>query len=274
MSPLEAVQAAERELAAAGVGSPRVDSEHLVAEVLGRTRAELYSANGSLTGEQRAHLDELVGRRRRREPLAYILGEWDFRALTFSLDRRVLVPRPETEIVVERALAAIRDLEAPRVVDVGTGSGAIALTIAHEHPGAQVLGIDLSEDALAVAAANRERNELTDRVTLAQTDLLHGLVDSVDLVVSNPPYVGPDELDSVDPEVRDWEPRVAILGAGVGEHLAADAREVLRPGAALVLECGAGQATGLAVELENLGYTNIRITPDLAGIERVVEGCR
>ena len=274
MSPLDAVRGAERELAEAGVRSPRVDAEYLVSEVLGRTRTELYTRDGGLTEEQRDRLRGLVARRRRREPLAYILGEWDFRNLTLSVDGRVLVPRPETEIVVERALDAIRDLEAPRVVDVGTGSGAIALSIADEHPGAQVLGIDLSEDALAVARLNRERNGLEDRVTLARTDLLHGLAGPVDLVVSNPPYVRPDELDSVDPEVRDWEPRLAVVGEGVGERIAADACQVLRAGGALVLECGDGQAPGLAAELGRLGYEDVRVTPDLAGVERVVEGRR
>jgi release factor glutamine methyltransferase len=274
VNPLDAVRAAEQELAEAGVPSPRVDAEHLVSEVLGRTRSELYAGNGGLTREQRAQLGGLVERRRRREPLAYTLGEWDFRNLTLSLDRRVLVPRPETEIVVERAVAAIHDLDAPRVVDVGTGSGAIALAVADEHAGARVLGIDLSQDALAMAEANRARNGLEARVTLACTDLLHGLAGPVDLVVSNPPYVRPDELDSVDPEVRDWEPRLAVVGQRIAEEIAADAWQVLRPGGALVLECGAGQARGLARNLERLGYGGLRITRDLAGIERVVEGRR
>jgi release factor glutamine methyltransferase len=274
VSALDLVRAAERELAEAGVRSPRVDAEHLVSEALGRRRADLYARNGAVTDEERGRLRALVDRRRRREPLAYILGEWAFRNLTLSVDRRVLVPRPETEIVVERALAAIRGVEAPRVVDVGTGSGAIALAIADEHPGARVLGIDLSADALAVAEANRARNALTGRVTLARTDLLHGLAGPVDLVVSNPPYVRPEELGFVDPEVRDWEPRLALVGVGVAERLAADAAQVLRSGGALVLECGAGQAPGLAAELGRLGYDGVAVTPDLAGIERIVEGRR
>jgi release factor glutamine methyltransferase len=274
VSPLEAVRASERELAAGGVSSPRVDAEYLVADVLGRTRAELYARDGALTPDQETRLDELVRRRLEREPLAYILGDWDFRTVVLGLDRRVLVPRPETEIVVERALAAIRELEAPRVVDVGTGSGAIALAIAAEHPGARVLALDLSADALEVAAANRERNGLTDRVTLAQTDLLDGLAEPVDLVVSNPPYVRAEEIDALDPEVRDWEPRLAIAGDRFADRIAADAREVLRPGGALVLECGAGQARSLAAGLGRLGYDRVRITPDLAGVERVVEGRR
>jgi release factor glutamine methyltransferase len=274
VSLLDAVRRAERELAQAGVRSPRLDAEYLVSEALGRTRTELYARDGGVTEEQQERLHRLVARRRRREPLAYILGEWDFRNLTLSLDARVLVPRPETEIVVERALAAIGDLETPRVVDVGTGSGAIALSIAVEHPGAQVLGIDLSEDALAVARLNRERNGLEAQVSLARTDLLHGLAGPVDLVVSNPPYVRVSEVDALEPEVRDWEPRLAIVGEGVAERVASDACHVLRPRGALVLECGDDQALGLAAELRRLGYDGIRITADLAGVERVVEGRR
>ncbi len=274
MTPLDAVRAAERDLAEAGVDSPRVDAEYLVADVLGRTRTELYARDGGLSEAERTRLAELVSRRRLREPLAYILGEWDFRNLTLAVDRRVLVPRPETEVVVERALALIRDVETPRVVDVGTGSGAIALAIAAEHPGACVLGIDLSPEALEVACANRERNGLTERVTLAETDLLNGLAGPVDLVVSNPPYVREDEVDSVDPEIRDWEPRLAVVGEGVAERLATDALRVLKEHGALVLECGDGQAQGLAAHLRDVGYRELRITRDLAGRERVVEGRR
>jgi release factor glutamine methyltransferase len=115
---------------------------------------------------------------------------------------------------------------------------------------------------------------LTERVTLARTDLLHGLAEPVDLVVSNPPYVLPEELDSVDPEVRSWEPRLALVGQGVGERIAAEACHVLRPGGTVVLECGDGQAPGLAAELGRLGYEDVRVTPDLAGVERVVEARR
>jgi release factor glutamine methyltransferase len=255
VSPLEAVRRVERELGEAGVASPRVDAEYLVAEALRRTRAELYSANGALSAEDLARLRSLAERRRQREPLAYILGEWGFRHLVLAVDRRVLVPRPETEVVVEVCLATIRHLPHPRVVDVGTGSGAIALAIADEHPGARVLAIDLSRDALEVAALNRGRTGLVDRVTLARTDLLHGLAAPVDLVVSNPPYIREHELDGIAPEVRDC-----------------DAMTVLRPGGVLVLESGDKQARGLAGHLGALGYQEIRVTTDLAGRERVVAG--
>jgi release factor glutamine methyltransferase len=272
VSPLDAVRSAERELAAAGVPSPRTDAELLVAQILGRTRTELYARDGGLSDEQRALLAELVGRRGAREPLAYILGEWGFRRLMLTVDDRVLVPRPETEVLVERALALVAGLETPRVVDVGTGSGAIALAIAAEHPGAAVLGIDLSAEALEVAAENRRRNGLDARVTFARTDLLDGLAGPVDLVVSNPPYIGEGEMHLADPEVRDWEPRLAVLGAGIAEQIAADARAVLRGDGAIALECGDGQADHLAARLGRLGYRDVRVTADLAARDRIVEG--
>jgi release factor glutamine methyltransferase len=272
VTPREAIGEVERELGEAGVPSPRVDAEQLVADVLGRSRTELYAGNGALEESQLSRLRSLVERRRRREPLAYILGEWGFRRLSLAIDRRVLVPRPETEIVVERALAAIRHLVEPRVVDVGTGSGAIALAIADEHQGARVLGIDSSEDALEVARLNLERTGLGGRVTLGRTDLLRDVAGLVDLVVSNPPYVREHEIRLVEPEVRDWEPRAALIGEGVGERIAAEARRVLRPSAAIVLECGDGQAPALAGHVRGLGYESVQVSRDLSDRERVVEG--
>jgi len=270
--PLEAVRDVEPGLGEAGVPSPRTDAEHLVAHVLGKSRSQLYAPNGELTEEQLAQLRSLAERRRRREPLAYLVGEWGFRRLVLFVDRRVLVPRPETEVLVERCLSLLRDVQTPQVVDVGTGSGAIALAIADEHPGARVLGIDASEDALAVARANAARTGLADRVALRPGDLLTSVTGRVDLVVSNPPYVLPHELDLVDPEVRDWEPRLAFLGEGVADRIAADALRVLRPGGAVALECGDRQAQALAKHLRDLGYQDVTVAHDLAGHERIVAG--
>ena len=272
MRPLDAVRDVEGGLGEAGVPAPRTDAEHLVAHVLGKARSQLYAPNGELTEEQLARLRSLADRRRRREPLAYVLGEWGFRRLVLSVDRRVLVPRPETEVLVDRCLALLRDVEPVQVVDVGTGSGAIALAIADEHPGARVLGIDASEDALAVARTNAARTGLTDRVAFRTGDLLTPVESPVGLVVSNPPYVHPDELDLVDPEVRDWEPRLAFVGEGVADRIAADALRVLRPGGAVALECGDRQVPALADHLRGLGYRDVAVTRDLAGRERIVEG--
>ena len=230
VSPLDAVHEVARELDEAGVPSPRVDAELLVADVLGLSRSELYVSDRALGEEELARLEELVARRREREPLAYVLGEWGFRRLVLAVDARALVPRPETEVVVERCLEHLRGLEAPRVVDVGTGSGAIALALADEHPGASVVAVDSSEDALALARENVERTGLAGRVELRQGDLLAGLEGPFDLVVSNPPYVPPVEFPGLQPEIRLYEPYEAVVGDHVWERVARDAPAVLRAG--------------------------------------------
>jgi release factor glutamine methyltransferase len=270
------VDAALREAAArleeAGVESPRVDAELLLAHVLGTTRSGVRAdGRRELDSEEREALDRLLARRAGREPLAYVLGEWGFRRLALKVDARVLVPRPETEVVVERCLARIAGLDEPRVLDVGTGSGAIALALADEHPGAHVTGLDVSADALAVARENAARIGLA--VELVQGDLFDGLpAGPWDLVVSNPPYVLPGDIDALAPEVRDWEPRAALVGEGATEAVAAGARAVLRPGGALVVEIADGDAERVAKVLGDLGYAEIEARKDLAGRDRVVEG--
>jgi release factor glutamine methyltransferase len=271
-----ALAAAERSLAAAGCPSPRVDAEHLLAQVLGCTRTRLY-AHGErpLSAEEQRALEALVRRRESREPLAYILGSWGFRRLTLRVDSRVLVPRPETEVVVERCLALLHGVDRPDVLDVGVGSGAIALAIADEHPSAQVVGIDSSEDALAVARENAQELALAERVRFERADAGAGLGAAAwDLVVSNPPYVEPGEIDGLEPEVRDWEPRAALVGQGVTETVARAAHRALRPGAWLVLEAADGHADGVAKLLERIGFGEVSVSQDLAGRERVVEGRR
>jgi release factor glutamine methyltransferase len=265
----ELLAATRRDLERAGVDSPRRDAELLVTHALGLTRLQLYTRlDRPLGGPEEAAVRPLVERRGRREPLAYVLGEWGFRRLTLATDPRALVPRPETEIVVERALAAIAGLAAPLVVDVGTGGGAIALAIADEHPGAVVTATDVSADALALARENAARLGLD--VGFVETSLLAGQAGPFDLVVSNPPYVAEAELPSLPPEVRDFEPRVAVVGALAAE-LAADARAVIAPGGALVLESHSERAGEVAAVLEGLGYREATIVRDLTGAERVVE---
>ena len=211
-------------------------------------------------------LHELVERRARREPLAYVLGEWGFRHLTLKTDARALVPRPETEIVVERCLVLLAGEPAPRVLDLGTGSGAIALAIADEHPGARVTAVDSSPDALALARENSETLDLD--IDLHEAGL-EAVEEGWDLVVSNPPYVAASEWDSLQPEIRDWEPRAALVGEGLHEEIARRAH-TLR----LVLEVGDDQAETVAESLESLGYSDVTITSDLTDRERVVEGSR
>jgi release factor glutamine methyltransferase len=267
----EALRAGTEFLERKGVDSPRLDAELLLGRAAGLSRLELYTQHDRpLKEAEQAGARALLERRGKREPLAYILGEWGFRRLVLATDARALVPRPETEIVVERALALLAGLREPRVVDVGTGTGAIALAIAQEHPGARVTATDVSADALALARENAERMGL--EIELVETSLLDGLVGPFELVVSNPPYVAAAELDSLEPEVRDWEPRGALVESGQTEELVRTARNALATDGALVLECHADQAQAVAALLDSAGYADTAITLDLAGRERVAEG--
>jgi release factor glutamine methyltransferase len=267
----EALDRACLRLDDAGVQDPLVDAEWLAAHALGLTRSELaLEGRRELTQVEEAQLTRLLDRRAAREPLAYVLGEWGFRRLTLRVDRRVLVPRPETETVVERCLELLRGHEEPAVLDVGTGSGAIALAIADEHPGARVTAIDVSEEALALARENAAGAGLA--VGFEQRDLRDGLAGRYDLVVSNPPYVSPGEIEALEPEVRDWEPRLATVGEEQTELIARAARGVLVPGGALVLEVADGESGRVSALLRELGYEEVQAGQDLAGRDRVVEG--
>jgi release factor glutamine methyltransferase len=268
-----ALETAAAELDAAGVPSPRIDAEWLLADALSVTRTALY-ADGmqELSTEAERAFREAVERRARREPLAYILGEWGFRGLTLHVDPRVLIPRPETEVLVERCLELLEGIPEPHVLDVGVGSGAIALALADEHPGAHVVATDPSTGALAVAEENRARAGLVDRVELVAGELFAGLSGPFDLVVSNPPYVDPTELEALEPEVRLYEPREALVTTGLTVRIAEGAPGVLGAGGALVLEVADGDARGIARDLELRGYEAVTITSDLAGCERVVDG--
>ena len=261
-------------LAAKGSETPRLDAERLLSKATGLERIELYMhIDRPLTQAELAEARALVARRGRREPLQYVLGEWGFRRLVLTVDPRALIPRPETEILVERCLALLEGREAPVVLDVGTGSGAIALAIADEHPGALVTAIDSSDDALALAAENMERTGLA--VSLLEHDLFTGLpAGPWDLVVSNPPYVGRWDVPALQPEVRDWEPHAALTAEGAVEAVARGAAAALAAGGAVALEVGEGQADETALLLGELGLVDVRITLDLAGIKRVVEGRR
>jgi release factor glutamine methyltransferase len=264
----EALRGATEYLAARGIDTARVDAELLFARALDLKRIELYTQHDRpLTDAERTAARELVQRRGRREPLAYVLGDWDFRRLTLKTDRRALVPRPETEIVVERCLALLEAIERPKIVDVGTGTGAIALALKQERPDAVVVATEISPGTLALARENAEANEL--EIELVEADLLAGVAGPLDLIVSNPPYVGAEELDGLEPEVREWEPRGALVDEGQTMRLAHDARAVLEGW--LVLEVHEDRAQVMSDELVRLGYQRVGIGLDLAGRQRVLE---
>jgi len=269
----EALQQAGRELGAAGCPSPHVDAELLLAQALGVSRTSLFAEpERALSAGEEEGFRALVARRAAREPAAYILGEWGFRHLSLKVDARALIPRPETEVVVELALARLEDVAEPLALDVGTGSGAIALAIASERPDARVVATDISADALALAAENRARTGLEDRVELVLGHLVAGLRGPFDLVVSNPPYVLSEEFEELEPEIRLHEPREAVVGKGQTRAVARRALEILRPGGWLVLECSDRRAGEVSAELRSLGYQDVAVSLDLAGRERVVEG--
>ena len=258
MTVREALAEAERRLAAVGVETPQVDAEWLVAHLLGTTRSGLAARQD----DEVEGLEPLLVRREAREPLAYVLGEWGFRRLTLKTDARALVPRPETETLVERALALAEGIERPRMLDVGVGSGAIALALKDERPDSRVTGVDISVGALALARENAERLGL--EVELREGDGAAAAAEGWDVVVANPPYV--ESLAEIQPELR-WEPDVALLGADQHERLARAAKSRF-----LVFEVGDGQADEVAAMLRELGWAEVAITADLTGRARVVEG--
>ncbi len=263
---------ASAELRDAGCDSPRLDAELLLAEALRTTRTSLQlHPERELSREESDCFADLFARRRLREPVAYILGRRGFRHIDLAVDPRVLVPRPETELLVEVALALPRGA---RVADVGTGSGAIALALKHERPDLTLYAVDASADALDVARANAASLALD--VTFVHGDLLDPLDGvALDAVLSNPPYVEEAFRDQLEPEVADYEPDSALFAG-------ADGLDVLRrlvPAAAarapfVAFELGAGQAGAVGALLRKAGIQDVRTHCDLAGIERVVVGRR
>ena len=266
----DALDSAVIALTAAGCDTPRLDAEVLLVDVLGTDRAALFSApERPLSSEEAARFREHAMRRRGREPVAYIVGTQGFRRLELHVDRRVLVPRPETEHLVEAALGLP---QGARVVDVGTGSGAVALALKHERPDLDVVATDVSPDALTVARANAARLELA--VEMLEGDLLEPVTGRIDAVVSNPPYVR--EGERLPPDVIGHEPHVALFapedGLGVARRLVSAAA---RSGAAfLALEVGEGQAAAVAGLVRDAGFHGVDLVADDAGIDRVVVGRR
>lgn len=274
----DALAAATDAIAASGCDAARLDAELLLAEATGWERAR-FAAEPDLrlpVGSSR-EFAQMVRRRVRREPVAYILGRKGFRRIELRVDRRVLIPRPETELLVDVAL----EIGPRTVLDVGTGSGAIALAVADELARARVTAIDTSFDAVRVAQANTERVGLADRVDVvlrgvSSLEVTRPDAPPVDLLLANLPYVREDEWEALAPEIREYEPREALVAGPTGlEAIEALAEELLtlaqRPGV-VALEVGAGQAAGASTLLRGAGYGKVEIRQDLAGVDRVVVG--
>jgi release factor glutamine methyltransferase len=262
-----------------GIDSPRLDAELIVGDVLGLDRVALYLQHDRPLGESEVdRIRELVRRRARREPLAYVLGHREFWSLDLVVRPGVLVPRPDTETLVEAALALVPEGERFYVADVGTGSGAVALAIAKERPEVRVFATDLSDEALRVAKENATRLDLADRVAVLKGAFLDPIPTDrpIDLVVSNPPYVPSADIAALMPDVRDHEPRLALDGGpdGLDVIRALITAASARARRAVALEVGQGQAPAVADLLSNAGFRDVAMYKDLAGIDRVVTGRR
>jgi release factor glutamine methyltransferase len=263
-------------LAAARVGSPRMNAELLLMFVLGCDRAYLFShPERELTADEQKRYEEAIAQRATGIPAQYITGHQEFWGIDFIVTPAVLIPRPETEHVIETVLelAPRKSTGLLRVIDVGTGSGCIAVALAKELPNAQIHAVDISKDALEIARANAARHEFAGRIYFRHGDLLAGFeADSVDLVVSNPPYVGQSEADEVQLEVRKFEPRNAVFAGHTGleviERLVPQAFRVLAPGGWLVMEISGTTADGAQKLLS--GWSEVRTVNDLQGIARVI----
>jgi release factor glutamine methyltransferase len=275
----EAWIAGREHLEACGVPEAAITAEVLLRHALNLTRTQLYVAWGrSVTSDAWARYQALLDERATGRPLAYIVGGREFMGLGFLVDERVLIPRPETEILVETALGALRDTPEPLVADVGTGSGAIAVSVAVARPDARVLATDLVPEALEVARANAARHGVADRVRFLQGDLLEPLAVAgarPHLIACNPPYVAPENAAGLPREIRDFEPRIAVVAPGFGEsvhaRLVVDAPAVLQAGGWLVMEVAAGQAPRVIELLQRAGAFDAPVVRrDGLGWDRVV----
>ena len=252
---------------------PRRDAELLLLHLIGRDRAFLLTHRDTpLTAEQAAQYESWLERRAAHEPIQYILGVQEFFGLTFAVTRDVLIPRPETEHLVEALLAIVPHDQPLRIADIGTGSGAIAVALAHALPHAQVTALDISAAALAVAKGNAQTHHVADRMRFLQSDLLSAIAgERFDAIVSNPPYVAEDDRASLEPQVRDYEPAAALFagpsGLDVYERLIPPALAALKPGGWLLMEIGQGQRDALAQLLS--GWNHVSFVDDLQGIPRV-----
>jgi release factor glutamine methyltransferase len=278
-----------RHLEKKGIASPRLDAELLLAATLGLSRLELYTKHDRpLDRREVDRFRDLVRRRAGREPVAYITGKREFWSMEFSVDRRVLIPRPETELLVEVTLERLRNGSGPaspdslRLLEIGTGSGAVAVVLATKLPGATVLATDASAAALEVAPANARAHGVTERIRFAHGDAFAPIAEGAQrerfhAIVSNPPYCGEGEIAAMEPEVREWEPRSALVsghdGMDVTRRLVEGAPEFLEPGGWLVLEMGT-QASATRELFSQDGWQEVATFSDLAGHPRVIAARR
>ncbi|HEX5489916.1 MAG TPA: peptide chain release factor N(5)-glutamine methyltransferase [Candidatus Udaeobacter sp.] len=273
MTVLEVLQSTTGYFQKRNIDSPRLNAEHLLAHVLGRKRIDLYLAfERPLAESELAPLRELVRRRGAGEPLQHLLGTVEFCGRIFQCDNRALIPRPETERLVELLISRFKsETECFRAVDIGTGSGVIALTLAAEFPKAEVVGVDISEDALMLARENAGRLGLADRVRFLRSNLLENVQPGLDLIAANLPYVSIEDRQNLSREVL-HDPEVALFAGARGDELVQQlighAPSWLRPGGILAMEIGIAQSDALVAALEEKNYRDISAEKDYSGVIR------
>lgn len=280
MTLLQAWQSAKARLEAAGLTGPVIDARLMVEAAADATRADIVTdPYRPLTPEQEATLDNYLSRRERREPVSHILGRKGFWKIMLSVTPDVLTPRPDTEVIVDYALKQFPEQMPFNILDLGVGSGAILLAILAERPAARGLGVDVSEDALAVARENAANLGLAPRAALLRGDWTQGLDEaSFDLVVSNPPYIASEVIEGLEPEVKDYEPRLALDGGPDGldayRRLAPEILRVLKPGGAFAVEIGYDQKDAVEALFKATGASDVQTLKDLALHDRVVVGVK
>ena len=268
-------------LRAAGVDAAQLEARELVCFALDKTREQLYrDMNLYVTAQQEARVEELVQRRLAGEPVAYLIGEWEFYGIPLDISREVLVPRTDTEVLAQRAIQLLQQAgDGARLLDLCAGSGCIGLAAAVNAPQSRVVLADWSEGALRICRQNVRRNNLNARVTCVRADAREPAPSALwdfDVIACNPPYIPSGEIDALDPDVKDYEPRMALDGGPDGldfyRDIAGKWASALRLGGTLLFEVGAGQAPAVEEILAKNGFTGINTLPDIHGIWRVVEG--
>lgn len=280
MTIAEALRDAVQRLAAAGVREAQKDARLLLSFALGRPKEFLFAhPEYELSEAERSSFDDAVHRRENHEPVQYITGRTEFYGLEFAVSPAVLIPRPETEILVENAVNALRGKTAPRFCEIGVGSGCISVSLLCELPNAAAIAVDLSPDALEIARRNAERHNVLNRIDLRLSDVFDSVAeDAFDAVVSNPPYISLDEVAELDSEVRDFEPKMALTdgadGLGVIRKLVEDSYHKLAAGGVLFMEIGHCQSEGVRTLLSPEKWFDVRLFTDLQSIPRVLRAFR
>ncbi len=273
---IEAVlRRATSRLKEAGIENAEADTRQLLMDVTGLDRAAIITnSRADFESSHIAKLNSLLERRAAGEPLAYVLGKTHFWTLELSVSPDTLIPRPETERVVSHALDAIAQIDTPRILDLGTGSGAILLALLSERSKALGMGVDISPDALNIAKDNARTHNLTERVRFVQSDLFEEITDRYDLIVANPPYIKRSEIDGLDLSVRGFEPHLALDGGEDGldfyRRIAQGAKEYLSPKGAVVMEIGYDQGPSVVSLMVNAGFPSVRLNRDLSQQNRIV----